>query len=272
MINHADKLFKVPKYHYPPNPTNSYIHPQNSLEYLDVSFLDANQVKPDSGLAYSLSGLNKLKYLNMQGCQIPLSSFPILSPITELHIGGNIIATNNTLRTYLLQTFTNLTVLNANLIDIEADAFVDHHHLSVLDLSYNQLTVSSLSSIDLSKTSIRSLNLSHNQLIAIPASLRGQLDQMDGLELYLSENTFICSCDNLDFLEWVQSSTSINFHYTGDHVCRDSPGNTIHNIEVDSLHCDWYWMQPLIIVTSSLTLALIVFAVWYTGKDFTCQT
>ena len=158
VINHADKLFKVPKYHYSPNPTNSCIHPHNSLEYLDMSFLDANQVKPDSGLAYSLSGLNKLKYLNIQGCQIPVSSVPMQSPITELHIGGNIIAPDNTLRAYPLQTYTNLTLLNlsnSNLIDIEADAFVNHHRLSVLDLSCNQITLSSLSSIDLSKTRIR---------------------------------------------------------------------------------------------------------------------
>ena len=129
----------------------------------------------------------------------------------------------------------------------------------MLDLSYNHLNLSSLSSIDLSKTRIRSLNLSHNRLTAIPASLRGQLDQMDGLELYLSENTFIiCSCDNLDFLKWVQSSTSITFHYARDHVCTDSPDNTIHNIEIDTLHCDWYWMQLLIIMGSTLTLAYVL--------------
>ena len=267
VANNADKLSKVPKYSYAPNSTYTVcVHPHNSLEYLDVSFLDFNQVKPYpgsiySGSIYSVSGLNKLKYLNMQGCQIPLSSFRILSPMTELYIGGNIVDPDNRLRTYLLQIYTNLTLLNlsnSNLIDIEADAFANHHHLSVLDLSYNQLTLSSLSSIDMSKASIRSLNLSHNRLTAIPASLRGQLDEMDGLDLYLSENTFICSCDNLDFLKWVQSSTSITFHYAGDHVCTDSPDNTIHNIEIDSLHCDWYWMQPLIIVASTLTLALFI--------------
>ena len=269
VINNTGKLSKVPKYSYSPNTTTVCVHPHNSLEYLDVSFLDVNQVKPYPGSIYSASGLNKLKYLNIQGCQMPLSTFRVLSPLTELHIGGNIIAPDNILRTYLLQTYTNLTLLNlsnSNLIDIEADAFANHHHLSVLDLSYNQLTLSSLLSIDLSKTSIRSLNLSHNRLTAIPASLRGQLDQMDGLDLYLSENTFICSCDNLDFLKWIQISTSITFHYAGDHVCTDSPDNAIHNIEIDSLHCDWYWMQPLIIVASSLTLALFICAAYVTYR------
>ena len=266
VASNRGKLSKVPTYHYSPKPTTACVHPHNSLEYVNVSFTDPYQYlwHPYSGI-YSISGVNKLKYFNIQGCQIPLGTFRLVSPITlltELHIGGNIVP-NNRLRTSLLQSYTNLTLLNlsnANLIDIEADTFAYHHRLSVLDLSYNRLNLSSLSSIDLSKTSIRSLNLSHNRLTAIPASLRGQLDQMDGLDLYLSENTFICNCDNLDFLEWVQSSTSITFHYAEGHACTDSPGNTIHNIEIASLHCNWYWMQPLIIVTSLLTLALFVFA------------
>ena len=124
------------------------------------------------------------------------------------------------LPTNLLQTYTSLTLLNptnAILLGIEADAFANHQRLSVLDLSYNHITLSSLSVIDLSKTSIRSLNLSYNQLTTIPAPHRRQLDKMEGLDLYLSGNTFICSCENLEFLQWVQNSTSITFHYAGDH-------------------------------------------------------
>ena len=251
------------------NFTNFCFHPDNSLEYLDVSFWDFSQMTNlhIPGLL-TISGFHKLKYLNIQGCHIPLHSFKLVSPdmtsLTELHMGGNIIASDNTLPTYLLQTFTNLTLLNlsnANLLGIEADAFANHQCLSVLDLSYNHLTLSSLSVIDLSKTSIRSLNLSHNQLTTVPAPLRRQLDKMEGLDLDLSGNPFICSCENLEFLRWVQSSSSITFHYAGDHVCTDSPDNTIHNIDVDSLHCNWYWMQPLIAVASSLALTLFGIAI-----------
>ena len=51
---------------------------------------------------------------------------------------------------------------------------------------------------------------------------------------------------------------TLTFHYAGDHVCADSPGNTIHNIDVDSLHCNWYWVQPVIAVGSSLALTSLV--------------
>ena len=253
---------------YMRNFTTFCIHPHNSLEYLDISLWDLSQFKTLPG-SYAISGFHEIKYLNIQGCQIPLSIFRLLSPdmtsLTELHMGGNIIASDNKLPTHLLQTYTCLTLLNlsnANVLGIEADAFVNHQYLSVLDLSHNHLTVSSLSSVDLSKTSIRNLNLSHNRLTAIPAPLRRQLDKMEGLDLYFGGNNFICSCKNLEFLQWVQSSTSITFHYAGDHVCTDSPGNTIHNIEVDSLHCNWYWMQPLIAVASSLALTLFGIALF----------
>ena len=267
VVNDAGKLLRISHKYYSYNFPPVCFHPHNSLEHIDVSFQDFSQLKTISG-SFSISGL-KLKHFNIQGRQIPLGTFKILSPsmtsLRELHMGGNIIAPDNTLPANLLQTYTKLALLNlsnANLIGIESNAFANHQNLTVLDLSYNHLNLSSLSSINLSISNIRSLNLSHNRLTAIPARLREQLDKMEGLDLYLSGNTFICSCDNLEFLEWVQSSTSITFHYAGDHACTDSPGNTIHNIAVDSLYCNWYWMQPVIAVASSLSLMLFGIALF----------
>ena len=262
------KLVESYDFSHAHNLTTLCIHPHNSLEYLDLSFIDLSTFKAISG-SFSVSGLDKLKYVNIQGCQLAFTSVKALSPsmtsLRELHIGGNIIASNSKLPGYLLQTYTMLTLLNlsnANLLGIEPDAFRNHQNLTVLDLSYNHLTMASILSIDLSKTRLRSLNVSYNRLTAIPGSLRGQLEKMEGLDLYLSGNTFTCNCGNLDFLEWVQSTSSITFHYAGDHVCTDSPGNTIHNIEVDSLHCNWYWMQPLIVVVTSLALTLLGIALF----------
>ena len=98
--------------------------------------------------------------------------------------------------------------------------------------------------------------------------MQHQLDKMEGLELYLSENTFICNCENLEFLQWIQqSSSSITFHYAGDHVCADSPNNTIHNIAIDSLYCDWYWKQPVIAVGSSFALSVLFVTIYGTYKN-----
>ena len=253
------------------NHTTVCIHPHNRLEYIDASnmYIAGWQIHPLAvNFSITVTGLTKLKYLNVQGCQLSLAHFKVPSPdmesLTELHIGGNSLAADDILPAEMLQKQTQLSVLNlsnANLQGIEADTFKSHHHLSVLDLSYNRLQFSSFVNLDLSNTNMKSLNLSHNELTAIPRSFRDQLDTMESLELYLSGNTFICNCDNLEFLHWVQSNTQITFHYAGDHVCKDSPGNTIHTIAVDSLYCDWYWKQPVIIVCSSLAVLLIVLAI-----------
>ena len=239
------------------------IHPHNNLEVIDIPNIKVSSKQVFPGFLH-LSGLQKLKYVNIQGYKLPfLISQVILhdtDSIVELHIGGSKITENDILSANLLQNFIQLTLLNlssASLLGIEDDAFINHRHLSVLDLSYNQLNSSSLKSIDLSQTSMKSLNLSHNHLTSIPALMRHQLDKMKGLELYLSGNTFICNCENLEFLQWIQqSSSSITFHYAGDHVCADSPGDTIHNIVIDSLYCDWYWKQPVIAVGSSFAFSL----------------
>ena len=258
IFNHF--LTKTPS---PDTNTTLCIHPNNNLEVIDIPNINfaSKQVSPGF---WHISGLRKIKYVNLQGHKLPVLFSQVTlhdtDSLVELHIGGSKISENNILPANLLQNLIQLSVLNlssASLLGIEDDAFINHKQLSVLDLSYNHLNSSSLKSINLLETSMKSLNLSHNQLTSIPASMRHQLDKMKGLELYLSGNTFICNCENLEFLQWIQqSSSSITFHYAGDHVCADSPGDTIHNIVIDSLYCDWYWKQPVIAVGSSFAFSL----------------
>ena len=247
------------------------IHPHNNLEVIDMPNVKFSSTQT-TGVSFGLSGLRKLRFLNFQGDQFPIFvsdvTFSDMDALTEVHIGGSKLAENDILPTRTLHLLISLSILNlsnANLLGIESDAFLNHKRLFVLDLSHNQLSAS-LSSLDLSQTSMKYLNLSFNQLTSIPISVRNQLDKMEDLELYLSGNMFICNCDNLAFLQWIQSSSSITFHYAGDHVCTDSPGNTIHNIAIDSLYCDWYWKQPVIAAGSSLALTLFCLGVFTAYK------
>ena len=249
------------------------IHPHNNLEHIDVSNMNlaALQAHPlPFRFEYSVTGFTKLKFLNVQGCKLSLVRKQLPSPdmkaLTDLHIGGNILSANDILPADMFQHQTQLSVLNlsnANLQGIETNTFKNQHHLSVLDLSYNQLNLSSLVSLDLSTNTIKRLNLSHNKLTAMPESFREQLNSMEGLELNLAGNTFICTCDNLEFLRWVQSRrpTQSTFHHKVGNACTDSPGNTIHSIALDSLYCEWYWMQPVIMACSSVSVLLLVLGI-----------
>ena len=152
-----------------PNPDTRVtlcIHSNNNLEVIDMRNVDIAWQQVFPGFSFQLSGLQKLKYLNIQSHKLPfLLSKVVLQDtdsLVELHIGGGKVSENDIFTAKQLQTFTQLSMLNlsrASLLGIEADSFINNKHLSVLDLSYNCLNSSSLTSVDLSQTKMKSLNL-----------------------------------------------------------------------------------------------------------------
>ena len=246
-----------------PNESVLCLDPNNNLEIFDLTDAIWHNFYSYVG-KYTVLGLKKLKFFSIQGCQILFVVNPLLfsdmESLEEVHIGGNRLFENDSLPAVMFRNNARLSVLNlsySSLKGIESDAFINHKHLAVLDLSHNHLAASSLAALDLSNNNIKYLNLSFNSLTTLPASLRFHFDQFHDLVLDLSGNNFLCNCQHLDFLQWIQSNTAISFVYAGDHVCYDFPGNTIHNIEVDSLYCNWYWEQPTIAVGCSLLLFLL---------------
>ena len=245
-----------------PNESVSCFDPNNNLEVIDFTNAIINDIDYITG-PYTIHGLKKLKFLSIQGCDISYvinpQLFSDMESLEEVHIGGNRLFENNSLPAAMFQSNIKLSVLNlsySHLQSIEPDAFINNKHLAVLDLSHNHLDDSSLAALDLSNNNIKHLNLSFNALKTLPSTVRYHFDQFHDLVLDLSGNNFLCNCQHLGFLQWIQSNAAITFVYAGDHVCYDSPGNTIHNIEVDSLYCNWYWEQPAIAVGCSLLLFL----------------
>ena len=251
-----------------PNETSLCFDPSNSLEILDLLDAKIDKIYP-SFVQYAIHGLKKLKFLSVQGCRISYVINPLffsdMGSVKEVHIGENRLLHNDSLPAVMFQQNVKLTVLNlsySHLQVIESNAFTNNKHLAVLDLSHNRLDASSLAALDLSNNNITHLNLSYNALVTLPATLRHHIDQFHDLVLDLSGNNFLCNCQHLDFLQWIQNNTAISLVNAGDHVCSDSPGNTIHNIEVDSLYCNWYWEQPTIAVGCSLLLFLFFLTIF----------
>ena len=257
-----------------PNETVLCFDPYNNLERIDLT----SAILENEGLTigqYVIHGLQKLKFLSIQGSHISyvINSllFSDMESLEEIHMGGNRLFENDSLPAVMFQSNTKLSVLNlsySHLQTIEPDAFINNKHLSILDLSHNYLNASSLAALDLSKNNITHLDLSFNDLTTLPATLRYYLDQFHDLVLDFTGNKLLCNCQHLDFLQWIQSDTRLSIVYAGDHVCYDSPGNTIHSIaiEVDSLYCNWYWEQPTIAVGCSLLLCLFFLLIFVTYR------
>ena len=248
-----------------PNESVLCFHPDNNIEIIDVanSILNLNLGK---NVVY---GLKKLKCISIQGCHIMYVVNPLIlsdmESLEEVHIGGNRLFENDHLPAVVFQHNIKLAVLNlsySNLQTIESNAFINNKHLAVLDLSHNHLDASSLAALDLSNNNITHLNLSFNALTTLPAEVRYHFDRFNDLVLDLSGNNFLCNCQHLDFLQWIQSNAAITFVYAGDHVCSDSPGYTIHNIEVGTLYCNWYWEQSAIAVGCSLLLFMFFLTIF----------
>ena len=255
-----------------PNESVVCLDPNNSVEHIDLTNAILNGI--DLFLGQNIvHGLKKLKFLSIQGCYISYVINPLffsdMESLEELHIGENRMFENDSLPAVAFQSNVKLSILNlsySHLQRIESDVFINNQRLAVLDLSHNCLDASSLSALDLSNNNITHLNLSFNALATLPAEVRYHFDQFHNLVLDLSGNHFLCNCQHLDFLQWIQSNTAISFVYAGDHVCYDTPGNTIHNIAVDSLYCNWYWQQPTLAVGCSLLLFLMFFIIFVTYR------
>ena len=252
-----------PRYHgntQHPNESVFCLDPNNNLEHIDLTNAIYMYNDFDSILGQRVfHGLKKLKFLSVQGCHFSYVINPLffsdMESLEELHIGENRLFENNSLPAVAFQSNTKLLILNlsySHLERIESDAFIHNRHLAVLDLSHNHLNAASLAALHLSNNSITHLNLSFNALTTLPKTIRNYFDSFNNLELDLSGNKFLCNCNHSDFLQWIQSnSTVIKFMNGADHVCYDSPGNTIHSIAVDALNCNWYWQEPTIAVGCS---------------------
>ena len=255
-----------------PNESVFCFDPKNNLEVIDMTNAILKDIVLNLG-QHVVRGLKKLKFLSIQGCHISYVINPVffydMESLEELHVGGNKLFENDSLPAVAFQSNIKLSILNlsySHLQLIESDAFINNKYLTVLDLSHNHLNAASLAALDLSNNNITHLNLSFNALATLPATVRHHFDQFHDLVLDLSGNNFLCNCQHLDFLQWIQSNTAVRFVYAGDHVCSDSPGNTIHNIAVDSLYCSWYWEQPTIAVGCSLLLFLLFLIIFVTYR------
>ncbi|CAC5366357.1 TLR3 [Mytilus coruscus] len=201
----------------------------NSLTYLDVSYSRSNiamiilQIRVETFIA---NGVNYLFAWN----QIKRSS-------------------NNTVKTIIwknaeldiaFRLFGNLffkSTRSVESIDISAngiwyipdDLFKPMPNLTNLSLSKNSLQSIP---VQLSEhTKVKMLNVRKNRLTTVSSAIRGWADKMQdqhGMTLILNDNAFECTCNNIDFIRWIQATT-VNLD-SRSYKCKLSNGTVIDTL------------------------------------------
>ena len=182
----------------------------NNVLYIDVSRCDMHIIIPDT---FAVRGLKKLVYVNLQQMQVThkptMSLFTDMKSLEVLLVGGNKISLDrpeeldflhiNTLRVLDIQECGIKHMPQHTLVGLKSLEFLNVSQNSLEEFNVNITGLKNLKFLNLSGNSIRSLN--EKATLALEAAALRQ-----NLTLDLSHNPLECSCYNLHFFKWLQSS------------------------------------------------------------------
>ena len=246
-------------------PLKYCVHPNNSIEVLDLSdnYVDHFIGKDNNITEIWLSGLAKLRYLNVQNNKLPFSvsskcDFPKLEVLLlggnrmPFHIGQDRLLPN-------MPLLRILDLANNGIESFPILTFSELFYLQELNLSCNSLT-----NLDLklpASREMRLLNVSGNKLTSLPYRFLRQLDNhIASLSVDMTDNPFMCGCDSIDFVKWVQT-TKLNLVRRHDYLCyHEHIGQvSIADVDTDALHktCNPPIVPPAALRSSFGTLLLI---------------
>ncbi len=181
----------------------------NHVSYIDISDSDLNF---QTGPWFGISGLKKVHYFNLQGNKIDFSDkIEMFVDMPELEV--LLLGRNNLSRIAYTEfdflRLSSLRVLDLENCDIE---HMPHNSLSLLrGLEVLNVSMNHIAEFDVDVSSIKHLsllNLSGNQISTLGKNMRGQLQKLGPVVLDLSRNPLRCFCEDIEFVQWLQSSPS----------------------------------------------------------------
>ncbi|XP_061168842.1 toll-like receptor 4 [Saccostrea echinata] len=253
-----DNMFKMELHRYDFNVTNrklTHLFLQNNIFYKFIG---------------PLKGLQSVQYLDLSNnlcTDISPTFFVELNGILYLNVSQNLLGSSlqNDYNGDIFQNLTALKVLDLSenrLRNLPRKIFRNMCCLSVLYLNNNALEtfIVELSHMN----NLSKVDLSNNQISTIGASVRSIVSKMVGknrhFEFNLLQNPIHCTCENLDFLEWMLKSKVIFpklseykcvFANASDTTLQDL-AKTVKNMRVT---CDTY--LTLIVITTLVLFTVL---------------
>nr|UCK81501.1 Toll-like receptor 2 [Arenicola marina] len=248
-------------------PTNAeYCLLESELKYIDFSYNDfGRHINPFN---VTFTGLTKLVYLNLQGNNMNVTDSKLLRGfynVETLLLGRNRISLDRGDTSQLFQGFTRLRVLDLAYNGIEtlpSSVFANLNHLEILNLSGNALV-----SLDIElghMTALLELDLRDNAIATLSESLRNALDMTardSNVTLDLSGNILSCSCEQLPFFEWMQT-TKTSLRGRNEYYCSHPVTGRVAILDVDLTelhdHCHRSYTDVIIASTMAFCGAMLL--------------
>ncbi|ELU10329.1 hypothetical protein CAPTEDRAFT_203987 [Capitella teleta] len=236
------------------------ILPPLQLQFLDWSDNAQFTVIHMENVRYP-HGLEKLEYLNFMRSNFTIfhhKLFTSMKSLRTLLLGHN--GLNKKLSTLNVKENSALEVLDLSYNNISEfpSALLDGvSSLQQLNLTGNHLT--DLNIIMHSMPNLRLLNISGNNISTLSQSMRSQLNDLThSLKLDLSGNPLSCGCRDLDFIDWLRTTT-IAIHNVHLLSCLDSTDG-VHNLKTLDLEATRNKCYPntlqLIVISVAATFAV----------------
>ncbi len=237
------------------NPSNW----SNILLYADISY---NNLKFWLSPKFAISGLPQLLYVNLQGNDILFSneSRMLGMPSVEVLLLGNnniSVISHSNLDFLHLENLTVLDLENCDIQSMPVHSLQMLGKLEILNLSRNILTEFEVNLANLEH--LKLLNLSKNNISTLGEDIRHQLDTLR-TTLDISGNPLTCFCNNIDFVQWLQS-THVQFVRKDATKCSHPSLHFVSPWEVDLtvLHRECIHFDEIISsVCSAVGMALTV--------------
>nr|QNQ79674.1 toll-like receptor [Anadara sativa] len=201
---------------------------QNNIQTLDLSYSHVDS------LYLSVSGLDNLTYFDVSGTDVTKTSLNVLKSLPNLtnlvlqdvNLDRVFMNPNSKNIFHYNSKIRNINLAHNHLTDLPQLFFYNMKNLEKLNLSANSLNT--IPSHILNSENLTVIDLSHNGIMGLNKTITDILDKKNSklrgsLSIHLYGNTFLCTCDYMDFIQWIYE-THVRLENKENYICTLSNG------------------------------------------------